>query len=311
MYSHVPVLLEETIANLKINPSGIYVDATLGRGGHSSRILSLLENGFLYCFDVDNQAIKDSETVLASISNRFEIIHENFRNLKSALRERNVNKVNGFLFDLGVSSAQFDEGDRGFSYRYDARLDMRMNQESKLTAYDVINFYSKEDLKKIFLEYGEEKYASQIASSIVGRRQSKPLETTFELVDIIKSSLPFKELRKKGHPAKQVFQAIRIEVNDELNALKDGLEDAINMLERGGRIAVITFHSLEDRIVKNLFKKYTYPGEGSRTLPLEMKQVDYVLVNKKVILPSPNEIEANPRSQSAKLRVIERKMYEE
>ena len=307
MYSHVPVLLQETIANLEINPSGTYVDATLGRGGHSSKILSLLKDGFLYCFDQDEQAIEESRARLAKISSRYEIIHANFENLASELKKRNVYKISGAIFDLGVSSAQFDEGDRGFSYRYDAKLDMRMDRDKNLTAYQVVNDYSLEELIRIFKEYGEEKYSYQIASNIVRERLKKKIETTFELVDIIKASLPFKVLEKKGHPAKQVFQAIRIEVNDELAVLERGLEAAINMLDHHGRLCVISFNSLEDRIVKNIFRKYTYQGEGSRTLPSEPRKTEFTLVTRKVINPSKEEIEANPRSKSAHLRVLERK----
>lgn len=307
MYSHVPVLLQETIANLEINPSGTYVDATLGRGGHSSKILSLLKDGFLYCFDQDEQAIEESRARLAKISSRYEIIHANFENLASELKKRNVDRISGAIFDLGVSSAQFDEGDRGFSYRYDAKLDMRMDRDKNLTAYQVVNDYSLEELTRIFKEYGEEKYSYQIASNIVRERLKKKIETTFELVDIIKASLPFKVLEKKGHPAKQVFQAIRIEVNDELAVLERGLEAAINMLDHHGRLCVISFNSLEDRIVKNIFRKYTYQGEGSRTLPSEPRKMEFTLVTRKVINPSKEEIEANPRSKSAHLRVLERK----
>lgn len=307
MYSHVPVLLQETIANLEINPSGTYVDATLGRGGHSSKILSLLKDGFLYCFDQDEQAIEESRARLAKISSRYEIIHANFENLASELKKRNVDKISGAIFDLGVSSAQFDEGDRGFSYRYDAKLDMRMDRDKNLTAYQVVNDYSLEELTRIFKEYGEEKYSYQIASNIVRERLKKKIETTFELVDIIKASLPFKVLEKKGHPAKQIFQAIRIEVNDELAVLERGLEAAINMLDHHGRLCVISFNSLEDRIVKNIFRKYTYQGEGSRTLPSEPRKTEFTLVTRKVINPSKEEIEANPRSKSAHLRVLERK----
>lgn len=306
MFKHVPVLLNECIEGLNIKSNGIYVDGTLGRGGHSSKILEKLTTGHLYCFDQDIQAIEESKERLENISHQFTIIHANFKDIKIELEKFDVEKIDGALFDLGVSSAQFDEGDRGFSYRFDARLDMRMNKENSLSAYEVVNNYSLQELTRIFKEYGEEKYSYQIAQNIVKRRQIRAIETTFELVDIIKSSLPSKELSKKGHPAKQVFQAIRIEVNKELDVLKKGLEDAINLLNSQGRIAVITFNSLEDRIVKNIFKKYTYEGEGSRYLPVEKKIVEYRLVNKKVILPSAVELENNPRSASAKLRIIER-----
>lgn len=307
MYKHIPVLLNECIDGLSIKGDGIYVDGTLGRGGHSSAILSKLKGGHLYCFDQDKQAIDESIERLQQISNKFTIIHSNFSKMKEKLFELNVKKVNGILFDLGVSSAQFDEGDRGFSYRFDARLDMRMNLTNSLSAYDIVNTYSLNELTRIFKEYGEERYAYQIAQNILRRRVVSPIETTFQLVDVIKSSLPAKALSAKGHPAKQVFQAIRIEVNDELEVLKDGLRAALDLLDSKGRICVITFNSLEDRIVKNIFKEMTFEGEGSRHLPTQKKEVDFTLVNRKVIIPSDEEMEANPRSKSAKLRIIERK----
>ena len=307
MFKHIPVMLHECIEGLNIKSDGIYVDSTLGRGGHSSEILKRLSSGKLYCFDQDKQAIEESKERLQNISNNFTLVHSNFEFIKSRLNELGIDNVDGIIFDLGVSSAQFDDGDRGFSYRYDARLDMRMNQETSLTAYDVINTYSLQELTKIFNEYGEEKYSYSIAKNIVKARENKMIETTFELVEIIKNSLPSKVLSKKGHPAKQVFQAIRIEVNRELEVLKNGLKDAAKLLNPNGRLVVITFNSLEDRIVKNIFKELTFEGEGSRYLPTQTKEVDYVLVNRKVIIPSDKEQEENPRSKSAKLRIIERK----
>lgn len=307
MYKHIPVLLNECIDGLMIRTDGIYIDATLGRGGHSSKILERLQNGHLYCFDQDYQAIEESRDRLSKISSNFTLIHDNFSNIEKRMKEMGIQSVDGILFDLGVSSAQFDEGDRGFSYRFDARLDMRMNKENSLSAYDIVNTYSLKDLTRIFKEYGEEKYSYQIASRIVKERQVEPIVTTLQLVDIIKSSLPMKALSTKGHPAKQVFQAIRIEVNDELEVLKKGLYQALNLLASKGRICVITFNSLEDRIVKNIFKECTFEGEGSRIYPTEKKVVDYQLVNRKIILPTEEEIENNPRSKSAKLRIIERK----
>ena len=286
MFKHIPVMLHECIEGLNIKSDGIYVDSTLGRGGHSSEILKRLSSGKLYCFDQDKQAIEESKERLQNISNNFTLIHSNFEFIKSRLNELGIDNVDGIIFDLGVSSAQFDDGDRGFSYRYDARLDMRMNQETSLTAYDVINTYSLQELTKIFNEYGEEKYSYSIAKNIVKARENKMIETTFELVEIIKNSLPSKVLSKKGHPAKQVFQAIRIEVNRELEVLKNGLKDAAKLLNPNGRLVVITFNSLEDRIVKNIFKELTFEGEGSRYLPTQTKEVDYVLVNRKVIIPS-------------------------
>lgn len=307
MFKHVPVLLNECIEGLNINPSDIYVDATLGRGGHSSEILKRLKDGHLYCFDQDQQAIDESKDRLSKISNHFTIIHANFSEMKDKLNELGVEKVNGILFDLGVSSAQFDDADRGFSYRYDAKLDMRMNKDNSLSAYDVVNTYSLQDITRVLKEYGEEKFAYQIAKNIVKARENKPIETTFQLVDIIKSSLPMKALSSKGHPAKQTFQAIRIEVNNELDALKKALKSALDLLLPNGRICVITFNSLEDRIVKNIFKEVTFEGEGSRVLPLEKKNVLFSIVNRKVIVPKEKELENNPRSKSAKLRIIERK----
>ena len=306
---HIPVLLEETISGLNINQNGIYVDATLGRGGHSSQVLKSLKrgNGHLYCFDQDEDAIIESRDRLESISNQFTIIHDNFENLEARLNELGVSGVEGIMFDLGVSSAQFDDGKRGFSYRFDAVLDMRMNKETQLTAEIVVNTYSLQNLAKIIKEYGEEPYAYSIAKEIVKQRQIKPISTTFELVEVIKKGLPSKVLNKKGHPAKLTFQAIRIEVNNELGVLKNGLRKACSLLNSGGRVAVITFHSLEDRIVKNIFKELTDVGEGSRYLPVERKDPDYRLVNKKPIIPSQAEISSNNRAHSAKLRIIERR----
>lgn len=305
-YKHIPVLLNETIDGLNIKPDGIYVDATLGRGGHSSEVLKKLTTGRLFCFDQDKQAIEESEARLHEISTSFTLINDNFVNLKKDLNDLGISKVDGIMFDLGVSSAQFDESDRGFSYRFDARLDMRMNLDSKVSAYDVVNTYSLSELTRVIREYGEEKFAYQIARNIVKARESKMIETTFELVDIIKSSLPNKVLSKVGHPAKQTFQAIRIEVNKELDVLKEALTDAIAMLNKNGRICVITFNSLEDRIVKNIFNEITKDNEGSRKLPTTPKKIDYRLINKKVITASEEELETNNRAKSAKLRILER-----
>lgn len=309
MSSHVSVLLNEAIQGLNIKPCGFYVDLTLGRGGHSGEILSKLNSGKLFAFDKDEQAITESKGKLEKIGNNFEIIHEDFRNFKLALINKGIEKVDGILADLGVSSPQFDEDKRGFSYRNDARLDMRMDLRQSLTAYDVVNNYSLNDLTRIFREYGEEKYSYQIAKKIVLNRENKPIETTTELVEIIKSAKPMKELSKKGHPAKQVFQALRIEVNDELGALKDMLNDAIEMLNVNGRLVIITFHSLEDRIVKNAFQKVA-KLEGTRhnvfSLPVDNDMPRYTLINNKVITPTDMELQNNPRSKSAKMRILER-----
>lgn len=307
---HVSVLLNEAIEGLDIKEDGIYIDATLGRGGHSSEILKRLTSGKLYCFDQDQEAIDYSSIRLKEISDNFEIIYSNFKNIKDELNKRGIKEVNGILFDLGVSSPQFDEDYRGFSYRFDSELDMRMDQNNPLTAKKIVNTYSLNDLVKIFKEYGEEKYSYSIAKTIVKEREKKEISTTFELVDIIKRSIPKKELYKDKHPAKQVFQALRIETNNELEVLKIALNDSLSLLKPGGRIVVITFHSLEDRIVKTIFKEKTFIKGDRRNDyidPKKLKQVDYELVNKKVITPSSNEIEVNHRSKSAKLRIIKKK----
>lgn len=309
MSNHVSVLLNEAIDALNVKKDGIYVDLTLGRGGHSKEILKRLTTGHLYAFDKDDEAIEESKKNLEEFSKKVTIIRDDFRNFRKNLDQLGVKKVDGILLDLGVSSPQFDEGNRGFSYRENSRLDMRMDTRQKLTAFDVVNTYSVGDLTRIFREYGEDKYSFQIARKIVEKRQQKPVETTLELVEIIKASKPQKELAKKGHPAKQIFQALRIEVNDELGALKDALKDALEVLNVGGRIAVITFHSLEDRITKVMFQNVS-KVEGTRknvfTLPSKEDEPDFRLVNNKVILPSEKEQEENPRSKSAKLRAIER-----
>ena len=307
---HIPVLLNEVIENLNINPDGIYIDLTLGRAGHSSEILKRLSNkGKLIGFDQDIDAIQASIERLSKISSNFEVIKSNFENIKEELLKRGITKVDGILADLGVSSPQFDQGDRGFSYRFDAKLDMRMDQNANLSAYEIVNTYSLIDLTRIFREYGEEKYAYEIAKRIVREREQKPVETTFELVDIIKKSLPSKELSKKGHPAKQVFQALRIETNRELEVLETMLKDGLELLSSKGRMAIITFQSLEDRIVKNIFKEVSTPKATPRWMPSlpEDQEVDYQLINRKVIVASEEELKRNPRSESAKLRVIERK----
>ena len=308
MGKHIPVLLNETIAGLYIKPDGIYVDMTLGRGGHSGEILKKLDKGHLYGIDQDQTAIDESERYLRTISNNFTLIHQNFSHLEEILSELHLETVDGILMDLGVSSPQFDEGDRGFSYREDAELDMRMDQRQSLTAYQIVNTYSLDSIFKILRDYGEEKFAYSIAKNIVKAREDKPIQTTFELVEIIKKSKPMKELAKVGHPAKQTFQALRIAVNDELNVLETALKQALKALKpHGGRLAVITFHSLEDRIVKNIFKEASI-SEGNRfDVPLMNEEKEYQLVNRKPIVASENELKENHRSNSAKLRIIERK----
>lgn len=307
MFSHIPVLLNECLENLNIKPNGIYVDACLGGAGHSIEILKRLNpDGKLYCFDKDLEAIAVSNERLAKISNNYQIIHADFKNLKEELSKFGVEKFDGILFDIGVSSYQFDTPSRGFSYKYDARLDMRMDQTQKLSAYEVINTYSEEALSKIFKDYGEEKFAKAISAKIVKARKSMPIETTFQLVDIIKSALPNYVLRAKGHPAKQVFQAIRIEVNGELTALESAIEQALSMLNPNGRMAVITFHSIEDRIVKKIFAKACSVNDNVKGLASINNTPSYNLVNRKPIVSNEQEIMANNRAHSAKLRVIEK-----
>ena len=309
MSKHIPVLLHETIEGLNIKPDGIYVDLTLGRGGHSKEILKHLNNGRLISFDKDETAIKESSENLKEFSEKFTGIHDDFRNFRQNLDKLGIDKIDGIIADLGVSSPQFDDVSRGFSYKEDARLDMRMDQGQSFSAYELINSYSLQDLTRVFREYGEDKFSYQIARKIVEIRKEKPIETTTELVEIIKSCKPQKELAKKGHPAKQIFQAIRIEVNDELGALKVALKDALSSLKVGGRACFITFHSLEDRLVKNAFNEVS-KVEGTRhnvfALPTEKDLPDFRLVNNKVIIASESELELNPRSKSAKLRIIER-----
>lgn len=305
--SHYSVLLNESIDALKIKNDGLYVDCTLGGGGHSSKILEKIPNGHLYAFDQDEMAIEVANKRLSSIANNFTIINRNFETIKESLEEYNITKVNGIIYDLGVSSFQFDLPDRGFSYRFDARLDMRMDLRQELDAYEIVNNYSEEELANIFYKYGEDKNSRLIARKIVQIRKNKPIETTFELVDVIKNALPAKILRQNSHPAKQIFQALRIEVNGELAVLEKSLRDALELLDVGGRCVVITFHSLEDRIVKNIFKEYTTLNlpKGLPFIP-EGYEIKYQLVNHHVILPSNEELTINNRSHSAKMRIIER-----
>ena len=307
MDEHIPVLLNEVITGLNIDPAGTYVDLTVGRGGHSSEILARLKEGRLICVDQDEEAIVASKARLGQISNKFDIVRANFSELEKILSDLNIKEVDGILMDLGVSSPQFDKGERGFSYKEDAKLDMRMDRRQDLTAYQIINTYGLEDLTKIFQIYGEEKYSFSIAKNIIKAREAKPIETTLELVEIIKKSKPMKELKKVGHPAKQVFQALRIAVNDELNVLEKTLHVALKHLKPGGRLAVITFHSGEDRIVKNIFKDAAV-SEGNRLDgPLLQEEKEFDLINRKPITASESELERNHRSASAKLRIIARK----
>ena len=305
MEKHISVLLEETIDSLNLKDSSVIVDCTLGYGGHSSYILSRIKQGFLFAFDQDSEAIRHSTDRLKKIGTNFTIIKSNFSNLKEELEKLDVKEVDGFLFDLGVSSPQLDEDERGFSYHNDAKLDMRMDRDNPISAYDIVNNYSKEELTNIFCKYGEDKFSRNIAKKIVEARQEKKIETTLELVDIIKSAVPMK-FRKDKHPARQIFQAIRIEVNHELDVIEPALEQALSLLKVGGRVSVITFHSLEDRIVKKFFKEKTKIDPKVKGLPNIPDEFlpDFKLVCS--ITPSKEELEVNKRARSARLRVIER-----
>lgn len=304
---HVSVLLNESIENLNIKEDGIYVDCTLGFAGHSKEILKKIKKGKLFAFDQDGEAINYSKKILDQISGNYEIIKSNFAFIKSELNKRGIEKVDGVLFDLGVSSVQLDEAERGFSFHKDAKLDMRMDTDQSFSAYDVVNDYSKEELEKIFFNYGEEKYSRSIASAIVRERENKKIETTLELTEIIRESVPEK-YRRTHHPARKVFQAIRIEVNKELDVFTKALNDAIDMLNPGGRICVITFHSLEDRICKKIFKEKSeidsvFKGLPDKDIPLEYRP-ELKLITK--VKPSKKELADNNRSRSSILRVAEK-----
>lgn len=304
---HYSVMKKECIENLNIKSDGIYVDGTIGLAGHSKEILSLIPNGHLYGFDQDDYAIMSSDKTLKSVRNNYTLIRDNFKNMKKRLNELDVNGVDGILLDLGVSSPQIDEASRGFSFMKNATLDMRMDNRNTLTAKKIINEYSEKELLRIFYEYGEEKFSKPIVSKIMEYRNEKVIETTLELVKIIESSVP-KKYFINNHPERQIFQAIRIEVNNELNVLNDVLPDTINLLNKGGRLCVLTFHSLEDRIVKKTFKKYSEVNEVVKGLPVipdEYKPL-IKIINNKPITANEEEIKENSRSKSAKLRVIER-----
>ena len=299
---HKSVLLNEVLENLSLKSDSIIVDCTLGYAGHSSCILKEIKKGFLFAFDQDEEAIESSEKRLSEISDNYEIIKSNFVNIRAELYKRNIKRVDGIIYDLGVSSPQLDIEDRGFSFHNDARLDMRMDKSNNLDAYKVVNDYSFDRLVEIFREYGEEKYASSIARGII---KSRPITTTLELVEVIKDNVPEKYKREK-HPARKVFQAIRIEVNDELNVFEKSLSDSLELLNVGGRICVITFHSLEDKICKNIFKKVSELKPELKKLPIipeELKPKYRIL---KSVTPSVTELDKNNRARSAKLRIIER-----
>lgn len=308
-FKHETVLLHETVDGLDIKPNGVYVDCTLGGAGHAQYLLDQLgPQGHLYAFDQDMTAINNAKLKLADYVEKGQVtfIHQNFRHLKQALEELGVDQVDGIYYDLGVSSPQLDVAERGFSYGQEARLDMRMNQEQALSAYEVVNDWPYEDLGHILYRYGEEKFAKRIARAIEERRAQQPIETTTELAEIVKTAIPAATRRTGGHPAKRSFQAIRIAVNDELGAVEDSLEQALTLLKPEGRISVITFHSLEDRLVKQLFKEVSQGPEVPRGLPVlpGQMQAPFALVNRKPIVASPEELEANNRSRSAKLRIL-------
>ena len=310
-FEHVTVLLHEAIELLDIKPDGIYVDATLGGGGHTGEILKQLTTGKLYSFDQDDTAIQYNMNRYVDdiATGKLVLIHQNFRTLTAALAAQNVQNVDGIVYDLGVSSVQFDDGQRGFSYNYDAELDMRMDQRQTLTAKTIVNEWSFNELLRVLSRYGEDRFPKQIARKIEQHRENGPINTTFELVDIIKEAIPAPARRKGGHPAKRTFQALRIAVNDELGALEDSLTQALDLIDHNGRISVITFQSLEDRLVKQMFREKTSAPELPAGLPVLPGQfeAEYDALTKKPILPSVTEMSTNHRSESAKLRGIRRK----
>ena len=307
-FSHKSVLLHECVEGLNIRPDGIYLDGTLGGAGHSFEIASRLKTGRLIGVDRDQAALSAAAVRLEPYKQNVTLVHSNFKELQSILADLGIPSVDGMLFDLGVSSPQLDDADRGFSYMADAPLDMRMNREDRLTAYEVVNQWPREELRRILFEYGEERYAPKIAAAIEKKRQEAPIETTLALVDVIRGALPPQALREKQHPAKRSFQAIRIAVNDELGAVREMMETAIPLLNPGGRLAVITFHSLEDRIVKVAMnaaaKGCTCPPEFPVCVCGKKPQVK--LITRKPITSAPEELEENPRARSAKLRICEK-----
>ena len=307
-FYHISVLLQECIDGLAIKPDGIYVDGTLGGAGHSGQIARRLEKGLLVGIDRDPVALKAAGERLAPFGERVKLVHSNFCEMAQVLENLGISGVDGILLDLGVSSPQLDDGSRGFSYMADAPLDMRMNGEDSLTAYEVVNSWPYEELKRILYDYGEERYAPQIASAICRRRENTPVKTTLELVDIIRSAMPPAALREKQHPAKRSFQAIRIAVNDELGSVERAMEAAIPLLNPGGRLVIITFHSLEDRIVKNAMAEAAKGCTCPPNVPVCVcgKKPKVKLITKKPITASDEELEVNPRSRSAKLRICEK-----
>lgn len=307
-FKHVPVMLNEVLEGLNIKEDGIYVDGTLGGAGHSTEIVKRLSTGKLIGIDQDENAIKKSKEVLADYSDRTIILKENFKNIKNVLNTLGINKVDGILLDLGVSSHQLDEEERGFSYNKDAPLDMRMDRGNAFSAWDVVNKYSEKELEKIIWDFGEEKWAKRIAKFIVEERREAPIDTTFELVSVIKKAIPKKVRSQGGHPARKTFQAIRIEVNQELDILKNSILNANEVLNESGRLCIITFHSLEDRIVKDTFKYLNKDCICPPEFPVCTcnKKRELKILTRKPIIPSEEEIETNPRSRSAKLRIGEK-----
>ncbi|MCR5023300.1 MAG: 16S rRNA (cytosine(1402)-N(4))-methyltransferase RsmH [Lachnospiraceae bacterium] len=310
-FKHVPVLLQETIKSLNVKENGIYIDGTIGGGGHSFEIAKLLRpemGAKLIGLDQDEAAIESSKNKLAPYQSLLSVVRSNYSNIKAVLRELNVDFADGILLDLGVSSHQLDEAERGFSYMDDAPLDMRMDRRNTLSAYEVVNGYSEHDLFRIIKDYGEDRFAQNIAKNIVKKREEGPIKTTFELRDIISASIPMKVKKTGGHPAKRTFQAIRIEVNHELDVLEDTLDTMIDILAPGGRLCIITFHSLEDRIVKTNFKRNEDPCTCPPDFPVCVcgKKSKGRVITRKPIIPTTEEMETNPRSKSAKLRVFEK-----
>ncbi|ERK60065.1 S-adenosyl-methyltransferase MraW [Gemella bergeri ATCC 700627] len=307
MFEHYSVLLNEAVDGLNIKEDGVYVDCTLGGAGHSLEILKKLTTGKLYAFDQDNIALENAKIKLADYSDKVVFIKSNFEYLKEKLSDLGVEKVDGILYDLGVSSPQLDTPERGFSYNYDTRLDMRMDTDARISAYEIVNGYSYNDLVKIFYRYGEEKFSKKIARNIEKKRETKPIETTFELVDVIKESIPAAARRTGGHPAKRIFQAIRIAVNNELSVFENSLEQAIDIVNVGGRISVITFHSLEDRICKQIFNSYAKNKDIPKNLPIlpQNSLAKLKIITRKPIYPGNKELEENNRSRSAKLRIAQ------
>ena len=307
-FHHISVLLEECLEGLNIKPDGVYVDGTLGGAGHSSHIVQRLTTGRLIGIDRDPVALEASGKRLETYKDRVTLVHSNFCEMKQVLEDLGISGVDGILLDLGVSSPQLDDGERGFSYMADAPLDMRMNSQDRLSAYEVVNTWSQDELKRILFDYGEERYAPRVASAICRRREEKPIETTLELVDVIRSAMPPQALREKQHPAKRSFQAIRIAVNDELGSVEKAMQDAIPLLNPGGRLAVITFHSLEDRIVKNAMAEAAKGCTCPPNFPVCVcgKKPVVKLISRKPIVATEEELEVNPRSRSAKLRVCEK-----